>query len=176
MRLQNIGWAHFSNSDAPYLDTEYAGQLGDHGVETEDILIAGLGDDGHPVGRACVAPSEIEPAMVKADCFRFRLNQRRVSPRFAAFQLSATASAVAGHHATGATRTRMTLSANAKRKIALPPPEEQEAIATFLDSETAKIDALIAKIRQAIDHLKEYRIALISAAVTGKIDVREMAQ
>ena len=55
---------------------------------------------------------------------------------------------------------------------AIPAPQEQRAIATFLDRETAKIDALLAKVRQAIDHLKEFRTALISAAVTGKIDVR----
>ena len=42
-------------------------------------------------------------------------------------------------------------------------------------SQTAELDALIAKIRQAIDHLKEFRTAFISAAVTGKIDVREAA-
>lgn len=52
---------------------------------------------------------------------------------------------------------------------------EQRAISAYLNHETAKIDALIAKIRQAIDHLKEFRTALISAAVTGKIDVREEA-
>ena len=56
--------------------------------------------------------------------------------------------------------------------VFLPPPVEQDQIAAFLDRETAKIDALIVKIRQAIDHLKEFRSALISAAVTGKIDVR----
>ena len=38
-----------------------------------------------------------------------------------------------------------------------------------------KIDGLIAKIQESIDKLKEYRTALISAAVTGKIDVREEA-
>ena len=54
-------------------------------------------------------------------------------------------------------------------------PSEQRAIAAFLDRETAKIDALIAKIRQAIHHLKEFRTALISAVVTGRIDVREAA-
>lgn len=43
-------------------------------------------------------------------------------------------------------------------------------------SQTAKIDALIAKIRRAIDHFKEFRTAPISAAVTGKIDVREISQ
>ncbi len=59
--------------------------------------------------------------------------------------------------------------------IALPPLPEQRAIAAFLDRETAKIDALVAKIRKAIDLLKEQRTALISAAVTGKIDVRGAA-
>jgi type I restriction enzyme S subunit len=53
------------------------------------------------------------------------------------------------------------------------PRQEQRAIAAFLDRETAKIDALVAKVREAIERLKEYRTALISAAVTGKIDVRE---
>jgi len=56
--------------------------------------------------------------------------------------------------------------------LVVPPSEEQQAIADFLDRETAKIDALIAKVREAIERLKEYRTALISAAVTGKIDVR----
>ena len=54
-------------------------------------------------------------------------------------------------------------------------PAEQRAIAAFLDRETAEIDALIAKIHQALGHLREFRTALISAAVTGKIDVREEA-
>ncbi|MEP0773113.1 MAG: restriction endonuclease subunit S [Acidobacteriota bacterium] len=57
--------------------------------------------------------------------------------------------------------------------LIIPSPDEQRAIAAFLDRETAKIDALIAKIREAIERLQEYRTALISAAVTGKIDVRE---
>ncbi len=58
---------------------------------------------------------------------------------------------------------------------ALPNWAEQHAIADYLDREMAKIDALLAKIQEAIDRLKELRTALISAAVTGKIDVRETA-
>ena len=57
--------------------------------------------------------------------------------------------------------------------LAAPPEPEQRAIAAFLDRETARIDALVAKVRDAIERLKEFRTALISAAVTGKIDVRE---
>jgi type I restriction enzyme S subunit len=58
-------------------------------------------------------------------------------------------------------------------RTAVPPLHEQRAIAAFLDRETARIDALVAKVREAIERLKELRTALISAAVTGKIDVRE---
>ena len=56
-----------------------------------------------------------------------------------------------------------------------PPQHEQDAIVSFLDRETQKIDALVAKVREAIERLKEYRTALISAAVTGKIDVKGLA-
>ena len=59
--------------------------------------------------------------------------------------------------------------------LPLPPLSEQRAIAAFLDHETAQIDALVAKVRAVIDRFKELRTALISAAVTGKINVREAA-
>jgi len=58
-------------------------------------------------------------------------------------------------------------------KIFVPPLKEQRKIAAYLDRETGKIDALIGKVEGAIALLREYRAALISAAVTGKIDVRE---
>jgi type I restriction enzyme S subunit len=54
-----------------------------------------------------------------------------------------------------------------------PPTEEQSAIASFLDHETAKFATLTAEAQRAIDLLQERRSALISAAVTGQIDVRD---
>ena len=59
------------------------------------------------------------------------------------------------------------------RRLPTPPLDEQRAIAAFLDRETARIDALVEKVNLSIDRLREYRTALISAAVTGKIDVRK---
>ena len=56
--------------------------------------------------------------------------------------------------------------------LSLPPIEEQRSLITFLDRETAKIDALIAEQQRLIELLQEKRQALISAAVTGQIDVR----
>ena len=54
----------------------------------------------------------------------------------------------------------------------LPPLAEQRAIAEYLDRETAQIDRLKGELEASIDLLQRYRTALISAAVTGKIDVR----
>jgi type I restriction enzyme, S subunit len=60
----------------------------------------------------------------------------------------------------------------ASLRICVPPIEEQDAIANYLDLETAKLDRLMEKVEAAIEKLQEYRTALITAAVTGKIDVR----
>ena len=53
---------------------------------------------------------------------------------------------------------------------AVPPPSEQRAIADFLDRETEKIDALVAKKQRLIELLQEKRSALISHAVTKGLD------
>lgn len=64
-----------------------------------------------------------------------------------------------------------------KLVVPVPPLPEQAAIAAYLDEETAKLDALVGKVEAAVERLQEYRTALITAAVTGKIDVRNnMAQ
>jgi len=58
------------------------------------------------------------------------------------------------------------------QKAILPPSEEQDQIVTHCLRETKKIDSLSTRISESIEKLREYRTALISAAVTGKIDVR----
>lgn len=60
-------------------------------------------------------------------------------------------------------------------RIPCPPVTEQQEIADHLDRETAKIDALIAKAERFIELARERRSALITAAVTGQIDVTEGA-
>jgi len=57
----------------------------------------------------------------------------------------------------------------------IPPVSEQEKIISYVHKHRSQGDALLAKVGIAVDRLKELRIALISAAVTGKIDVRDHA-
>lgn len=69
-------------------------------------------------------------------------------------------------------RWRLPTDAFKEYPILIPPKDQQTAIVSFLDRETAKIDALIEKSSCSIELMREHRTALISAAVTGKIDVR----
>lgn len=73
---------------------------------------------------------------------------------------------------TGTTISNLGLEVIRSLKVPLPSIQEQTTIVAFLDQETAKIDALITKAESAIQLMQERRTALISAAVTGKIDVR----
>lgn len=75
----------------------------------------------------------------------------------------------------GSTKGAITCEQIANLKIPVPDLPEQAAIAAYVDAETAKLDALVAKVEEAVERLQEYRTALITAAVTGKIDVRQAA-
>jgi len=55
----------------------------------------------------------------------------------------------------------------------VPPVKEQQAIIEHVKTETTKLDTLTTETQRAIDLLQERRTALISAAVTGQIDVRQ---
>jgi type I restriction enzyme S subunit len=174
IRLQNIGSGFFDDADKAYIAEEHFASLPGHDAKRGDLLIAGLGDQNHPVGRACIVPDSTDMAMVKADCFRLRLKQDRLLHHFAAHYLcSSVARAGVAVQMRGATRDRMNLAGVTQLHAVVPPLDEQQSIVAFVERETSKIDALVAKVREAIERLREYRTALISAAVTGKIDLRE---
>ena len=58
--------------------------------------------------------------------------------------------------------------------VVVPPLAEQRKIVVYLDAEAAKTDRAIAVVRRQIELLREYRTRLISDAVTGRIDLREV--
>lgn len=75
---------------------------------------------------------------------------------------------------TGVSVPHISPSQIASFPITMPSRGEQEEIVAFLDAETARIDALTEEASAAIALLQERRAALISAAVTGKIDTRDI--
>ena len=73
----------------------------------------------------------------------------------------------------GSTFKRINVGQIKKFFVVVPPRSEQEDIAHYAADVYGAISFLIGRVREAIDILNEFRTALISAAVTGKIDVRE---
>lgn len=128
------------------------------------------------VGDVCVTGAVRSRLMLCDLVYRLGLRAECVAPRYLAYWfLSRTGRHQIQVDARGSSRSMVKVSQTLIRAwvMALPHLAEQRSIAAFLDRETAKIDALVGEVRGAIDRLRELRIALISAVVTGKIDVRE---
>ncbi len=73
----------------------------------------------------------------------------------------------------GSTHKTIYMPDAASFAVAVPPLDEQKAIVRFLEIELDKVTRISSKVEEAIKRLREYRSALVTAAVTGKIDVRQ---
>jgi type I restriction enzyme S subunit len=102
--------------------------------------------------------------------------KRSVSPRWLAYAIRSSASQaqllLSGY---GGAKIQLSLADVADVELSIPNYKEQVAIAKFLDCEIERLNILESKAERSIELMKERRSALISAAVTGKIDVREVA-
>ncbi len=97
----------------------------------------------------------------------------QADPHFVAYALNSTAGYEQSQlHTRGATNQDLGLTRMIKIWLALPPMGEQRAIVAHLEPLVRKIDLLSSEAASTISLLNERRSALISAAVTGKIDVR----
>lgn len=171
IRLGNIGINEFKETDAAYVPTEYGEKLAAHEARAGDVVIAGLGDDRMPLGRAATVP-DLGPAIVKADCYRARVNSL-VTSEYLAWALSAppTRGQIA-LLARGATRPRLNTSVVRDVLIPLPDGATQDRLVAETSDRSAKIDNLIAETERFIELARERRSALITAAVTGQVDLR----
>lgn len=177
IRLQNIKDGGFDGTDAAFISEKHYATLGDHDVNAGDLLIAGLGDEKNKVGRACVAPDNLGAAMVKADCYRVRLDAKLISHQFTAEYLCSDESwAQIDALAKGVTRSRLNLELVRRIRIPVPSLEEQGEIVAKIREERRTVSSVSDRVAASIDRLKEYRSALITAAVTGQIDVTTYAK
>jgi type I restriction enzyme S subunit len=125
------------------------------------------------IGEVAMVPDELEGANLTQDAARVAYTSATHGPWLLHALKSSAVFAQLEAGALGATIRGINIRDLKRAAMAVPSHAEQRAIAAFLDRETSRIDALVTKVRDAIDRLKELRTALISAAVTGKIDVRE---
>ena len=124
------------------------------------------------IGRTIVVSDDLE-FVVASSLIIIRPSNLALEPRFLHFlcQSRSTAAQVETF-VKGAGLPRLSIQSLRRVVGAIPPKHEQKAIVAFLECETEKYDALAAEAERAIELLQERRAALISAAVTGKIDLR----
>lgn len=139
-------------------------------VRCGDILISITAD----LGSVCVANDEVAGSYVSQHVALARPVRKTVFSRWLAyFILSTTCKDQLVGAGYGGTKVQLSLEDIRSFWVSMPPYDEQISLAAFLDREVQAFDGLITQAAIGVDLLSERRSALISAAVTGKIDVRD---
>jgi type I restriction enzyme S subunit len=128
------------------------------------------------LGSVAVVPDNLETAYVSQHVALARLRQQRMLPEWIAYvALSMVGKTYLAEQGYGGTKIQLSLDDVANLIVPLPTKDEQAEILRFIAEQTAILDTLTATAETAITLLQERRAALISAAVTGKMDVRPLA-
>ncbi len=128
-----------------------------------------------PAGEAAIFDGSVAMCLGQRMMY-FRPDKKKLDPLFLLYWLYGSAGkgyieSMSG----GSTVTHLRVGQVHDFPVATPPIAEQRAIAKFLDAKAIELDQLVSQAEAAITRLNEYRQALITSAVTGKIDVRESA-
>ncbi|MBL9040986.1 MAG: restriction endonuclease subunit S [Myxococcales bacterium] len=172
IRLQNIGDGFFIEEKA-HISPEHFASLRKHEVKVGDIVVAMLGSE---LPRACIVPSTLGLAIVKADCVRVRPDEALVDSHYVS---SALNSSVVRYQAKelvhGVGRPRLGLNLFRTLKVPLAPKNEQQRIVEAIDSYLSRLDAAAASLARVEAKLKAYRASVLKAAVEGRLVPTEAA-
>ena len=129
------------------------------------------------IGGCSLVSSDVRKGIIDSDTIRLRVVQERVSAVFIlyAFKYSVFLQGQVQETKRGAILSGLNTSTIANLLFLIPPLPEQVSIVSHIEQRIGQVDALLTKVEASIQMMREYRTALISAAVTGKIDVRKGA-
>lgn len=169
IRLNNVGPGRFNDVNTAFIDMPRFERLRRHEACSGDLVTAALGD---PLGRTCIVPEGIGPAIVKADCFRTRLDPR-IDTRLVCFWLnSAELADYFGGEGKGVGRVRINTRALRAAPLPLPPTERQRAIANRLEHIEGRADAARGEAAKAVKAAEALRLSGLRAGVTGSLTAR----
>ncbi len=171
LRSQNIYDDGLFLDEVVYISEEINNEMLNTQIKDGDIL---LNVTGGSIGRTCLIPSNFQKANVNQHVCIIRLNTKEDRLFISYLMKSALIKSQIDGIQNGAAREGLNFEQISGFKIVLPPKNEQNEIVNYVNDKTSKIDTLIEKSKKSIELLKEKRTALISACVTGKIDVREL--
>jgi len=171
IRSQNVHFTGLRLDDVVYITESTNQEMASSQIKGNDVL---LNITGASLGRCSLVPEDFPPANVNQHVCIIRTRPESLLPRLLNYSLmSYPMQAQIFASEDGISREGLNFQSIGNMAIALPPSiGEQSQLCAFLEYETARIDKLIEEIAGSIELLQRYRTALISAAVTGKMDVR----
>jgi type I restriction enzyme S subunit len=142
-------------------------------ARADDIIIAKIGAQ---FGKSSILPNLDKPAVVSGNSLKLTVNREICDINFMHWHLvNLKVLGVIDDIVAGSAQPALSLGGMNNLPMLLPPRSEQEAIVQFVKNKVEEFDTLAAEAQRATTLLQERRSALISAAVTGQIDVRELA-
>lgn len=154
------------------VSAEKAERLARHTLEEDDLIVARRGD----LGRCAVVGPSAAGFLCGTGSAVVRLDRARLDPSFAAIVFSSRRNRDSlALTSVGSTMENLNSDIIGALRIPVPPLDEQRRLTAELEQAREKIDTLIAETERFVELAREHRSALITAAVTGLIDVREMA-
>lgn len=151
-----------------FITPEKYKELSQYSVLPGDILISCVGT----FGKIAIVPCGIEPGIINPRLIRLRCSQVIRAAYLVEVMRSNVTFEQLSSFTRGGKMDVINIGTLSEIFLALPPMAEQQELLAFIQREIAKFDLLTAEAQRAIDLLQERRTALISAAVTGQIDVR----
>lgn len=165
IRLQNIGDGYFRDEKACITEDHFKA-LAKHGVRPNDVVVASLGADAP---RACLIPSWLGPAIVKADCIRVRASAD-MDARFLMYILnSPPVRAQATTRIKGIGRPRLGLGGIRELEVPVPPLGEQRRVVSKVEHGTTLLAALDDSVGRALVRVDQLRGAILQRAFVGKL-------
>ena len=160
----------FANNSIFLTDEKYK-ELNSFQTKSGDFLLTTRGT----IGKVAIVPQNAEPGIIHPCLIRFRIDENLFQPKLLKSIFNETDFFKKQLDLQSNATTIDVIYSNSLKELflTLPPKDEQATIADYLDQETAKIDRLCDTVNQTIGRLKEYRTALITQAVTGKIKVTD---
>lgn len=163
----------YENKELPESETPRVGAVVRRGQ-----LIVSRASTKELVGSAAVVDGDYPRLMLSDKLYAFDLDPTKAVPEYVSMVLGTAAwRGMIELEATGSSPSMQNISQAdiLNLPMALPPIEQQRLTMRTVDAQTTTIDALIAETERFIELSRERRAALIAAAVTGQIDVREVA-
>jgi type I restriction enzyme S subunit len=172
LRSQNVHDDGLRLDDVTNISEEIDQEMRGSRVLQGDVL---LNITGASIGRSCLVAEDIGPANVNQHVCIVRTAERELACWISEYFLSTAIKAQINFSQNGAGREGLNFEQIGNMVIALPPVVERRSICSMLMNNRDRLDTLINKTQRSIELLKERRSALITAAVTGQIDLREAA-